>query len=335
MKKHFELLENLPFSAMVLSEEGKILCRNRMARGLLLPPAGMKRFAEEEREKIGREGVFAAHLDGRRYFVAVMKIKKGRTMARQLFFFEDFGLLFLPVSEYLLEECNKLFSEGEKHFKVAEETVSPTALLAYCKRLSLRTRRFREQRMAYLRLAAARNRKKGESTVCSLSGFFSFFSPAIQEAGFDATVSFDGEMGIFLHHDTLAEILLHLFQFVSLYEGEKEVRLQGGSDHGACRLTVSFSDREELFDLFGNYLLNENKKRSAPRFAAFSPLFSAALLSDAEGLGFSLEKSGGDCRVTLRLPLAEHIPERFLSAKDTVNLEAVIAKVKEFFGQEE
>ncbi len=334
MKKHFELLENLPFSAIVLGEDAKLLYRNRMARGLLLPPAGMARFAEEERERVSREGFFTAFLDGRRYFVAVMEITKGKSLARQLFFFEDFGLLFLPVSEYLLEECNKLLLEGESRFSVdTEETASPSALLSYCKRLSLRTRRFREQRMAYLRMRAVRSRTKGKTAVFGLSDFFSFFAPAIKEAGFSAELSLDGEVGIKLHYETLAEILLHLLQFVSLYEGAKEVRLQGRSENGVCLFTVSFSDREKLFELFGKYLVKESKKHSAPRFAAFSPLFSAALLSDTYGLDFSLEKKGEDCRITLRLPLAANIPERFLSAKDSENLAMLIAKVKEFFEQ--
>lgn len=298
-----------------------------------MPPAGMARFAEAEKEKLRREGVFTVFLDGRRYFVAVMEITKGKTSARQLFFFEDFGLLFLPVSEYLLEECHKLLLEGENHFSDAMEgKASSTGLLNYCKRLSVRTRRFREQRTAYLRLLATRTRKKGESAVCSLSGFFSFFIPAIQEAGFSAAASFCDDAGIRLHHDTLAEILLHLFQFISLYEGEKEVRLQGESVNGRCRLTVSFLDREGLFGLFGKYLLKENKKQTAPRFAAFSPLFSAAELCDAEGLSFSLEKKGEECRVTICLPLAEHLPERFLSAKTVEDPETIIAMVKEFFG---
>ena len=334
MKKYFELLENLPFSAVVLGEEDKILFRNRMARGLLLPPTGMARFAEKEKEKVCREGIFTAFLDGRRYSVAVMKITRGKASARQLIFFEDFGLLFLPVSEYLLEECNKLLSEGEKYFSFpTEENVSSAALLSYCKRLSLRTRRFREERTAYLRMRAARSRTKAASAVCNLSGFFSFFTSAIKEAGFSTELSLDGEAGIRLHHDTLAEILLHLFQFISLYEGEKEVRVQGAAENGAYRLSIRFSDREELFKLFGNYLLKENKKQSAPRFAAFSPLFSAALLSEAEGLCFSLEKKAEDCLVTLHLPLAENIPERFLSAKDAKNMETIIALIHEFFGQ--
>lgn len=332
MKKHFELLENMPFSAIVLGEKDEILYRNRMARGLLLPPTGMMRFAEEEREKISHEGIFAALLDGRRYFVAVMEIMKGKKSARQLFFFEDFGLLFLPVSEYLLEECNKLLSEGESYFTDAvNENASSAGLVSYCKRLSVRTRKFRQQRTAYLRMLAIRKRKKGESAVCNLMGFFSFFLPAIKEAGFSATASFDDDAGIQLHHDILTEILLHLFQFISLYEGEKEVRLKGKIKNGVYCLTLSFFDREGLFRLFGKYLLNENKKRTAPRFAAFSPLFSVAELCDEEKLDFALEKNGEDCRLTLCLPLAEYVPEQFLSAKTSERLESIIAKVKAFF----
>ncbi len=334
MEKRFAPVENLPFSVIVLGEENKILYRNRMARGLLLPPTGMMRFFVQEKEKVSKEGIFSAVLDLRRYFIAVIAKRYGKSELRHIFFFEDFGLIGLPVSEYLLEECHKLLKEGEeKILACAEKEHSSSTLVSYCKRLSVRTRRFREERAAYFRMRAARNRNPMEEATCSLSGFFSFFSPALKEAGFSTTLSLDHDLKIMIHPDFLAEILLNSLQFVSLFEGERNVELQGEKEEKTCCLTLRFFDREELFELFGKYLLKENKKNSASRFAAFSPLFAAALLCDGEGFDFSLEKKGEMCQITLRVPLAEHVQESFLSAKDKEYSRILSDMVKEFFGQ--
>lgn len=331
-EKIFEQAEQLPFPVVILGKENEILSRNRMARGLLLPLAGMERFFEEEKEKLGGETFFSAFLDERRYFIAVTEKKNAKGFFRYVFFFEDFGRLCLPVADYLLEQSSKIFQEGEEKFTpLSDEEKGPAVFLSYCKRLSLRTRRFREESLAYLRMSAAQMRRREDGHVCNLSGFFSFLTQVMKEVGFTVDASVSRPVSAKIHPDVLAEIFLNLFQFITLFEGEREAAVRGEVVENECRLTVGFPDRENLFELFGSYLKKENKKKSTPRFAAFSPLFAAALLCDSEGLGLSVERCGETCFVTVRLSLTEEAAERFLSADEADVLRGLSAKVREFF----
>lgn len=331
--KTYEKTESLPFAVILLSGDGRILYRNRMAKGLLPPLSGMKEFISEKREMLSEGGFFFASLNGRRYCVFS---SHEETPCRRVFFFEEFARLFHPVADELLERGEALFRDYEERLLsdgIAEERGGARA--SYLKRLSLRSRRFREEQRAYLRLVKATRRRKGEKEAWDLGDFFDEFGRVMVGLGFAVESSLPPETVIKFHWDTLSEILLNLLSFAALYEGERTIGIQGEKREDRLILRVLFFDREDLFRRFGNFLQDEEKrahtKKSLSRFMPFSSLFTAALICEGEGLLFSVDRVKENCRITLSLPVTEDKAVRFLSALDPETRRRLVQKAKEFF----
>jgi len=319
-------ISRFPFPCVALTENGKILARNRLAQKLLPPAAALSRHFLRDAHFLSAETLFWTVLEEVEYFIGILKKRWEGEEIRLVCFLENFLPLQEPFAEYLLEEGSRLFGEAAGMLDEPKgQAPSPQQQDALCALLF----RMRTQNLSYLRFCAHKHFLREAEAVCSLGGLFDVLETVLARARVRFAASMQEEMNVYAAPDALSRILLNVLQFVSLFTGEEKLSMKAKQNGACAEVCISFADQDGLFLLFGGLLGLEKEKDVFPRALVFSPLFSALAICRAQGydLCLSLQEETGEIR--LRVPSADRVPEAFLSSAKEKEILVLLEKLNQ------
>ncbi len=324
-KRAEELVANLPFSAVVLSENGELIFCNRLAKKLLPPPWRCKRFLSQKKREIAQGAIFSAVLEETAYFISSIGFRDG---SRAVFFLEKFYPFYESLSRALLESADELFREEDWRLLLSEENArSETEKNAYLDGVIARTRRFRRDRVLYLRLLRSRQWQKQEPVPCEIEGFFRFREELSRQYGMTVAFSCKEDLTAWVAPRSLSYGVLNILQFIFLFSGTGEVSVLCEKEKREVCLRFSYEDRGELFTLYNNLL----QGKEAGRGILLAPLLCTQAMFPEEQVRLVLRRQGERTEIQLRMPASDAVPCAFFSKKESKEAAELERMYREFF----
>ncbi len=322
-----ERLETLPFPVVALSEEGRPVFRNRLAKKLLPPPSRLGRFLEWAWEGAKEKVILTATLEGVSYFVGLTRWSEYTVLS----FLETLLPLHPVFSRALLERARELFPEFDRAAaRLLEKRTGGKEEKEHLDRISARIRRLREEEGSYLRLMRLSERSWDEPTSCSLDGFLRVLTGAMQKARVTLFVSCPSSAGVWVSPAVLGFVMVNLLHFIVLFEGEDRIDVSVEAGEKESVIELCFPDREGLFSLYGT-LTRTGGETVFPQALAFAPLFCAMTVCRECGLSLYLFRREEKGILRLTLPGSFRMPEAFLGARDARDDAAMAQWVREIF----
>ena len=324
-KRAEDLVAELPFSAVVLSEDGALIFCNRLAKKLLPPPWQCKRFLNQRKREIARGAIFSAVLEETAYFVSSIGFSDGK---RAVFFLEKFYPFYESFSQALLESADELFREEDWRWLLSEEnTRNETEKNAYLDGVIARTRRFRRDRALYLRLLRSRQWQKQEPAPCDIEGFFRFREELSRQYGMTLAFSCKEELTAWVAPRSLSYGVLNILQFIFLFSGTGEVSVLCEREKREVCLRFSYEDRGELFTLYNSLLQGKEEARGI----LLAPLLCTQAIFPEEQVRLVLCRQDKQTEIQIRMPAADAVPCAFFSKKESKEAAELERMYREFF----
>lgn len=295
----------------VICREGK-LYRNRFAVGLLPPVWKLRRFWEQHQKALQEDGIIPAELDGIFYYVAAVSPPSKQWYL--LLFLERIFPFCEAFSRYLLQEeqeLHRLLLPSLEPLQREEKTKHlDTKIIA-------RIDRLRSDRSLYCRLLTLKQRDWGEKRLCDLASFVRLASEKLKEVRIcTEELICPKEVGAQFSPSAFLFVFFNLIQFAELISGQERIRLRLEKKGKNAVLSLSFPDRDSVFDLLFRLLQGEEGEEIFPRALGISPLWCALSVCREETIGIRFQKSEGRGNILLSVPLVKAPTEAFLGAAD-------------------
>ncbi len=298
------------FPAVICGEDK--LYRNRFAAGLLPPAWRLRRFCEQNRKALQEDGIIPAELDGIFYYVAAFSPPSKNWQI--LLFLERFFPFCEAFSRYLLREDldlhRLLLPHREQPNRENGKRNLDTKIIA-------RIDRLRSDRSLYYRLLTLKHRDWGEKRLCDLSSFVRLASKKLEEVRIcTEELICPKDVGVKISPSSFLFVFFNLIQFAELISGQQKIRLRLEKKGKNAVLSLSFPDRDSVFDMLFSLLQGEEGEEIFPRAMGISPLWCALAVCREENIGIRFQKNRERGRILLSVPLVKAPIEAFLGAAD-------------------
>ncbi|MBE6712428.1 MAG: hypothetical protein E7580_02775 [Ruminococcaceae bacterium] len=318
-EKTVKWMERLPYPVLALAKNGKILHRNRLAKGLLPSLSKLREILPSN--SFDGDFLQEMRLDGIAYLVVRLAERDGGCL---LCFFEHFLPLQEGLSRAILGKMQDFFwtlfeKEGMESFGKNG---------AYLDQIAARACSLRRSGDDYLRLLSNRDSFCEEKKICSLSGFFNYLQRALDAMGIRASFRFPEHVNVLSEGEVLSYLVLNLIHFARLYEGESFVFLDVTEEGDHLRFSVEFSDGGGVASSLET-LIRCGKEDE--KLLCTLPMLCVLRICLDKGIPWTAERRDEKIRFSFLLSKGKEAPVLFLSDATAAEVAKLLQMVKNIF----